>query len=195
MDNKKEAEEDYQEKIKKRVEELEKEKEQEPGIVESVVGQFIPGLGSIVKNLEKSSPEFRKRIAETDAEIKHRLETGWSSKPRVDYGISARPLVPKQKGAKPEVIKKKPKEVRMEPPEREPIIDVLEEKDYITVIAELPEVDEKDINIKLKDNVLEISAGEYSKMITLPSAPKSIINRKYKYGILQLKIEKEKNAS
>jgi HSP20 family protein len=52
-------------KLEKRVEELErKEDEEETGTVESVVGQLIPGLGGIVRALEKSSPEFRKRIAD-----------------------------------------------------------------------------------------------------------------------------------
>ena len=204
MDNEKnnrnadKSKEDNREKIKqleKRVDELEKEKkpepEPEPGIVESVVGQFIPGLGGIVKNLEKSSPEFRERIAATEAEIKHRLETGWSSKPKVDYGISMRPLAPQQKGARPVEIKKKPEEVRMEAPEREPIFDVFEEKDHISVIAELPDVEEKDIKTTLKDNLLEISVDDCTKLITLPSMPGSIIKKTYKNGILQLKIEKE----
>jgi HSP20 family protein len=176
---------DYQEKIKKlekRIEELETEKE--PGIVEDVVSQFIPGLGGIVKALEESSPEFRKRIAETDAEIKHRIETGWNSKPKVDYSISVRPLVSERKEAK--------QEVRVEtPPEREPIIDVFEEKEHISVIAELPGVEEKDIETKLNEGALEISAGKYRKIVTLPSAAKSIIERTYKHGILQLKIERE----
>lgn len=182
-------EEDFEEKIKKlerRLEELEKEKEHEPGIVEGVVGQLIPGLGGIVKALEKSSPEFRKRIAETDAEIKHRLETGWNSKPKIEYGISIKPLFPERKG-----IKEEREEKRVEEFEKEPIIDVFEEKDYISVIAELPGIEEKDIETKLTDNALEISAGKYSKTINLPSPPKSIIERTYKHGILQLKIERK----
>lgn len=183
MTNEKQPE-DYQERIKrleKRIEELEKEKE--PGIVEDVVGQFIPGLGGIVKALEKSSPEFRKRIAETDAEIKHRLETGWNSKPKVDYSISVRPLVAEQKGSKPEVREEAPSE-------KEPIIDIFEEKEHISVIAELPGVEEKDIEAKLKDDTLDISAGKFHKIILLPSGAKSISERNYKHGILQLKIER-----
>ena len=62
------------------------------GLVENVVGQFIPGLGGILKALEASSPEFRQRIADTDAEIKHRIDVGWSSKPVVDYHVSTRPI-------------------------------------------------------------------------------------------------------
>ncbi|MDO9098141.1 MAG: Hsp20/alpha crystallin family protein [Candidatus Methanoperedens sp.] len=179
---------DYEGKIKKlekRIEELEKKEEgEEISTVESVVSQFIPGLGGIVKALESSSPEFRKRIAETDAEIKHRIETGWSSEPRVDYGISIKPLVPERKAAP---IKE---EEKVEEPEREPIIDVFEEKDYISVIAELPGIEEKDIGTKLTGNTLEISAGKHSRTIKLPSIPKSIIERTYRHGILQLKIER-----
>ena len=162
--------------------------------MESVVGQFIPGLGGIVKTLEKSSPEFRKRIAETDTEIKHRLETGWSSKPKVDYGISTSPIISERKRVMPKRVENKPEEVKLEAPEREPIIDVFEEEAYILVIAELLGIEEKDLDIKLKGNSLEISAGDYSKIITLPSAPKSIIEKIYKHGILQLKIERDENV-
>ncbi|MDW7731385.1 MAG: Hsp20/alpha crystallin family protein [Methanolobus sp.] len=184
--------EDYQDRIKKlekRIEELENEKDS--GIVEGVVNQFIPGFGGIVKSLEKSSPEFRKRIAETDAEIKHRLETGWSSTPKVDYNMSVRPLVSERKEAKPKAVKMEPK-VRVEiPPERETIIDVFEEKDHIFVIAELPGVEEEDIETKLQGGTLEISAGKYSKIVKLPPAAKSIAWKTYRYGILQLWIERE----
>ncbi len=183
-----ETEIDREEKIKKlekRIDELEKKKEEEPSIVGDVVSQFIPGLGSIVKTLEKSSPEFRKRIAETDAEIKHRLETGWNGKPEVKYGVSIKPLVPEREEGIPVVE---------EAPEKEPIVDVFEEKDYVTVIAEIPGAREKDIKTELTGNVLEISAGGFTKNITLPEASRSIIARTYKNGILQLKIEKGKHA-
>ena len=168
--------------------------EEETCRVESVVGQLIPGLGGIIKALEKSSPEFRRRIAETDAEIEHRLETGWNNKPKVDYGISIRPLT-ERKGFKPKSMKKEPEEERAETEMGEPIIDIFEEKDYISVIAELPGVEEKDIETKLKGDTLEISAGKYCKTFGLPSVPKSIIERTYNNGILQLKIERKDNVS
>lgn len=208
--------EDYEKRVKEleaRIKELEKEKErkeeEKPSIVEGVVGQFIPGLGGLVRTLEKSSPEFRKRIAETDAKIKHRLETGWNSKPKVEYSISARQLVPEEKGFKPGIGKRKEveapaverKEFRAErtgktheevkPPaiEREPVIDVFE-NEYISVIAELPGVEEKDIETKIVDNKLEISAKKYRKTVKLPSIPKSIVEKTYKNGILQIKMER-----
>ncbi len=198
--NKKETKEkrvDYDDKIRKlekKIEKLEmKGKGGETRTIESVVGQLIPGLGGIVRALEKSSPEFRRRIAQTDAEIEHRLESGWSIKPRVNYGISIRPLT-ERKGIKPKSLKKEPEEERVETDAGEPIIDIFEEKDYISVIAELPGIEEKDIETKLKGDALEISAGKYCKTIRLPSVPKSIIERTYNNGILQLKIEREGNA-
>jgi len=171
-----------------------KEEEEETGTVESVVGQLIPGLGGIVRALEKSSPEFRRRIAETDVKIEHRLETGWSSKPSVNYGISIRPLT-ERKITKLKSVKKEPDEESAETQEQEPIIDVFEEKDYISVIAELPGVEGKDIETKLKGDTLEILAGKYCKTIVLPSVPKSVIEKTYNNGILQLKIERDGNAS
>jgi HSP20 family protein len=95
---KKEQDEERIERLEKRIAELEKASRKEEkeirmeGLVENVVGQFIPGLGGIIKALEDSSPEFRQKIADTDAEIKHRIDVGWSSKPVVDYHVSTRPL-------------------------------------------------------------------------------------------------------
>jgi HSP20 family protein len=204
-----EAKDRYEERIKqleKKIEELEKKKsrtQSEPeiqmesnssgdicieGLVDGIVGQFIPGLGGIIKALEKSSPEFRNKIANTDAEIKHRIDVGWSSKPVVDYHISTRPLAHGQKRRTP------PREVNVKMPEkgpvREPIVDVLDGKDYITVIAELPGITEEDLKVQLKDESLELNAGQFSKTVALPCAPKSIMEKTYKNGILQLKIER-----
>ena len=90
--------------MEKRIKELEnnhgekkKSEYNEESFVGNIVSSFIPGFGNIVKTLEKTSPEFRQRIAETDSEIKHKFESGWSDKkPTVSYGLSIRPL-----GAKP----------------------------------------------------------------------------------------------
>jgi len=155
------------------------------GLVESVVGQFIPGLGGIIKALEASSPEFRKKIADTDAEIKHRIDVGWSSKPVVDYHVSTRPIRRGSGRVTPQVDS-----VRMpaQGPVREPIVDVLEGKDGITVIAELPGVSEEELKINLEGSELHISAGNFSKKIDLPHPVKDIRKKSYKNGILQIKL-------
>lgn len=205
--------EDYEERIKqleKKIEELEKARESgkqglpnEPriqventsrgdicveGLVDGIVGQFIPGLGGIIKALEKSSPEFRAKIADTDAEIKHRIDVGWSSKPVVDYHVSTRPIARGPRRAAPKEVSVKMPE---KGPSRELIVDVLDGKDYITVIAELPGISEEDLLVELKDGFLEINAGQFIKKVALPCAPKSIIEKTHKNGILQLKITRE----
>ena len=182
--------------LEKRIEELEKgshkqsEDIQVEGIVQSVVSQFIPGLGGIIKSLEQSSPEFRQRIADTDAEIKHRIDVGWSSKPVVDYHVSTRPL---GHGPGHGVRRAAPRTESVKMPEsaphRQPIVDVMEGKDGITIIAELPGVSLEDLNLNLEGDTLEITAGPFSKKIALPRIAKSIIEKSFKNGILHLKLD------
>ncbi len=196
-DNSKESSDERIARLEKRISELEKgtKKEREAfgkeekdirveGLVENIVGGFIPGLGGIIKSLEDASPEFRQRIANTDAEIKHRIDVGWSSKPVIDYHVSTRPI-----RARPGRAAPKAESVRMpEASYREPIVDVLEGKDGITVIAELPGVSEEEMQIKLVDDHLEISAGLFSKRVALPHKAASILEKSYKNGILQIKL-------
>lgn len=161
--------------------------------VEDIAGS-IPGFGKIVKILEKSSPEFRQRIAETDMEIKHRLETGWSSKPVVSSGLSIRPLPSRNESSKISGrTSRNIRNVTLEAPEKTgPIFDVFEKEDSVYIIAQIPDIDEKDINIEIQGDTLDISAGVYSKKISLPCKSGSIEEKSYRNGVLQLKIKREK---
>lgn len=185
--------------MEKRIKELEKglgEKREseyrEESFVGDLVGSLIPGFGKIVKTLEKTSPEFRQRIAETDSEIKHRLETGWSDKkPVVNYGFSIRPLNTKPAKTSTGVApKKKIEEVKIESTRIEPVFDVFGEEDHIFVIAEIPDANEEDIHIELEGSKLNISAGLYRKIITLPSEAEAIKEKSFSNGVLQLKIKR-----
>ncbi len=76
--------------------------------------------------------------------------------------------------------------------EDEPLIDVLEEDDAVKVVAEIHGVSVNDIALNMRDNRLEIKAGEkFSKTIEIPKrvdfARASI---SYKNGILQLRLPK-----
>jgi HSP20 family protein len=182
--------------LEKRIEELEKgshkqsEDIQVEGIVQSVVSQFIPGLGGIIKSLEQSSPEFRQRIADTDAEIKHRIDVGWSSKPVVDYHVSTRPLGHGPgHGARRAAPRTESVKMPESAPHRQPIVDVMEGKEGITIIAELPGVSQEDLNLNLEGETLEITAGPFSKKIALPRSAKLIIDKSFKNGILHLKLD------
>jgi len=76
--------------------------------------------------------------------------------------------------------------------EDEALVDVLEEKDAVKVVAEIHGVSMNDIALNMRNNCLEIKAGEkFSKTIEIPKkvdfARASI---SYKNGILQLRLPK-----
>jgi HSP20 family protein len=193
--------------MERRIKELEKglgEKREseyhEESYVGDIVSSLIPGFGKIVKTLEKASPEFRQRIAETDEEIKHRLETGWSDrKPTVSYGLSIRPLSTGPTGSTRASTRRMPEkknieEVKIESARIEPVFDVFEEEDHIFVIAEIPDAGEEDIRIELEGGKLNISAGMYGKTIILPSEAEAVKEKSFSNGVLQLKIKKKEKA-
>lgn len=196
---KKEEQEKKIKELEERIKELEKEKEKEPSVVEGVVGGIIPGLGSIVKTLASASPEFKKRIEERDTEIKKRLAEGGPRRPVVSFGYSVRTLVPSEEGGWEITSKKsaarraapeKPEVITPKEEAREPLIDIFDEKENIIVIAEMPGVEEKEINIALEKDLLKISGGKYSKELKLPCMPEQIVEKTYKNGILEVKIKK-----
>ena len=76
---------------------------------------------------------------------------------------------------------------------REPIVDIFEESDHTMIVAEMPGVEEKDIRVDLKDDILQISAEtrekKYHKEILLKeSFTKDKMARTYKNGILEIKL-------
>lgn len=91
-------------------------------------------------------------------------------------------------------IKKTPQGPKVEE-EREPIIDVFNEKDEIVIVAEMPGVSEEGISLNLKGDILELKAvgkdRKYCKEVLLPAKvkPETLVS-KYKNGILEIKIKK-----
>lgn len=90
-------------------------------------------------------------------------------------------------------IKKTPKGPKVEE-KREPITDVFDEKEEIRIYAEMPGVNEKDIKVELKGDILEINAQtnerKYYKEILLPAVTTKDLTFSYKNGILEVKIRK-----
>jgi HSP20 family protein len=60
-------------------------------------------------------------------------------------------------------IKRPPRGAPVVSEEREPIIDLFDEEDHVLVVAELPGIDEKDINLALHKDILEITARKGDK--------------------------------
>ncbi len=78
---------------------------------------------------------------------------------------------------------------------RDMCVDVFDEGNNIEIIAELPSVREKDINVELRTGTVIISASSnkinYFKKLELPYKFKGIIKKLYKNGILEVVFEKE----
>ncbi|MFA5819231.1 MAG: Hsp20/alpha crystallin family protein [Bacteroidales bacterium] len=102
-------------------------------------------------------------------------------------------------GGKPKVetfgnIKKTPEGPKVDE-EREPITDIFDEKNEIVIIAEMPGIEENDLEIDLKEDILEISAVSksrtYRKELLLPAKViKSNLRHKFTNGILEIRIKK-----
>ena len=91
-------------------------------------------------------------------------------------------------------IKKTPEGPKVDE-EQEPITDIFDEKDEIVIIAEMPGIEENDLKIDLKEDILEISAVSknrtYRKELLLPvKAVSENLTHKFKNGILEIRIKK-----
>jgi HSP20 family protein len=172
---------------------MKNKEEDEESIVEGVVEDILPGIGGLVKRLKRTSPEFGKRIEETDEEIKKRLKEGYSGKPRIKYGYSVRTLVEEEE----EKEKVEPKEgVKTKIEILEPMVDIFDEGDYIKLIAELPGVSEEDIKVEIEKRKIVLDARSkerrYHKTIELPCAcAVKDVKKRYKNGILELEVVKD----
>jgi HSP20 family protein len=85
-------------------------------------------------------------------------------------------------------------------PEREPLVEVIPKDDEVTVIAELPGVDKKDIELDVSSGRLSITvdtpARRYHKQLRIPDDSDSeSVKASYKNGILEVKISRRKSES
>lgn len=170
-------------------------------------GQGTPrrggGLIGLINNLA--------RLAEKSESFQKQFEID-GKKGVIDYHIRSGPL------KRPTVRRRglytmKPSRKRVEPPresftpakvepieEREPIVDVFEEEDKVTVMVELPGVTEKDIDWGVEGDTLTIKAStserKYYKKIVLPrQVEKKGAELTYRNGILEVKLRKTPKES
>jgi len=166
-----------------------KKKEEEIGFDFGIGGLFkgIEKLVDLAANLKEAGGEIKK---EGEIDLSH-LKEGMKGV----FGFSIKTAV----GGKPIVepfgnIKKTPKGPTVEE-EREPITDLFDEKEEIRIYAEMPGVNQEDIKLDLKEDILDISvqSGErkYHKEVLLPvKALAENLSSSYKNGILEVKIKK-----
>jgi len=155
-------------------------------------------LGGLFKGIEKLV-DVAAELKEAGGEIKKEGEIDLSNLKegmKGVFGFSIKTAV----GGKPIVepfgnIKKTPKGPTVEE-EREPIIDLFDEKEEIRVYAEMPGVNQEDVKLDLKGDILDISAQtgdrKYHKEVLLPAKVKAEnLTSSYKNGILEVKMIKK----
>ena len=80
--------------------------------------------------------------------------------------------------------------------QREPLVDVLDEKEEVVVVAELPGVEKEDINLHPSERGLTISVDtpqrKYHKELPLPEEVKpKPVKTSYKNGVLEVRFKKK----
>ncbi len=159
------------------------------------LGGLFKGIGSLMDTIAKMNEEGKNEYART-GEI-----TGLGDKVKGVYGFSIRMGV----GGQPAVehfgnIRKTEKGSVEVAEAREPLVDVFDERDYLMVIAELPGVEEKDIHLEIKGDILEVKAEgkdrKYNKEVLLPSEVEAdSLKTGYKNGVLEIKLTKKQSQS
>jgi HSP20 family protein len=152
------------------------------------------GLDNLV-DLALKSPAFQQRFKEVNGQIEENIRRGGHRglSPHVERGYSVRHII---EGEKPRPTQKEPikKITPREPTRTEPHVDVLDEGDYLRVVAELPGVEEYDIKAEARGTVLTISAErgdrKYSERVELPAPVTGELTTTYKHGVLEVRLRR-----
>jgi HSP20 family protein len=170
------------------------------GVAEGVLkgaGQIIPGLGGLLKGLEKS-PAFKERLKRINQEIERKLKesplrTTRDGGPHIERGFSTRTLVQDEKPSFGRKVKKTPASPPPEP--KEPVVDIFDEGDHLRIIAELPGVAEREMKTSLEKDILIIrinSPGwKPEHKVALPYAPQGKLEKVFRRGFLEIKVGKD----
>jgi HSP20 family protein len=172
--------------------EKKKPEKESDGMAEGVLRGL--GFGDLI-DLALKSPVFQQRFGEVNKQIEENIHRGAhrSLRPHVESSYSVRHII---EGEKPRPTRKEPIEriVPREPKRTEPHIDIFDERDHLRVVAELPGVEEHDIEAEGTGTVLTISAErgdrKYSKRVELPAPVTGELMTTYKHGVFEVKLKK-----
>jgi len=155
------------------------------------LGGLFKGIGGLFDLVSRMTEEGKEEYTRT-GEIK-----GLGDKAKGIYGFSIKMGI----GGQPTVEQfgniKKTEKGSVEVAEvREPIVDVFDEGDYLMVIAELPGVEESNIHLEIRGDILSLKAEgkdkKYTKEVLLPSEVETnSMETQYKSGILEMKLRKK----
>jgi HSP20 family protein len=81
---------------------------------------------------------------------------------------------------------------------REPLTDVMEKDDEITIVMEVPGVDKDDIDVEVSERAVRVSANgaqNYQKEVQLPSSVDTTSTKAtYKNGVLSVTVKKKEKG-
>jgi len=174
-----------------------KDKENEGLNIDFGIGKLNLGLGGLLDGIG-NLVDLAAKLKEAGGEVSKEGEVDLSNLKegmKGVFGVSIKTAV----GGKPVVesfgnVKKTPEGPKVEE-EREPIADVFDEDQEIRIYAEMPGINEEDIKLDLKEDILDISAQtgdrKYHKEILLPAKVQAeTIASSYNNGILEIKVKK-----
>lgn len=153
------------------------------------------GVGGIFKGIADLL-EVVGGLAEKGEGFRREGEIKFGEKVKGVYGVTIKTAV----GGEPIVstfgnIKKTPQGPAVSE-EREPLVDVFDEKEEVRIIVEVPGVTEKSIKTEIKGDVLTLEAKDsdrrYYKEIVLPKeVDPGTLKTKYKNGVLEIRVDKK----
>jgi len=160
------------------------------GIGNISFGGLFQGIGNLIDLVSRIEEEGK-------GEVKREGEfTSPSGRVKAVYGLS----VKTGPGGKPTVepfgnVRKSSKGPVVEE-ERQPLVDVFDEKDHVLVIIELPGVEEEHISTKVKGDILTLSAANgdrkyYTEVVLPEDVDTGTLKSKYKNGVLEIRISKQ----
>jgi HSP20 family protein len=199
-------------KLQERVKELEAQKRKRMGVAGATlrgIGRLLPGLSGLIAGLEESEA-FRERLEAVNKRIETNIKKQLQEKSLdevrqageikdfggikgagMSYDVSVKTLANGKSSIKKAVSEVSPPTIK----EKEPMIDVYDEKDHVTVIVEVPGVEKlEDMKLNVSGDKLTLStnaAKENLKEVNLPCRVKAdIADSTYRNGILEVKLEK-----
>ncbi len=166
------------------------QQDEREAVVDLGLGALFKGLGAlvdIVGELAAAGEEQRTRTGE------FRLR-GLGEKGHGVYGLSVRVGI----GGTPQVQRFGNIRPTGEGPEvadvREPLVDVFDEEREIVVVVEVPGVDEEEVTVEVRDDVLTIETRgkfRYAKELLLPHrVDPGSLKKVFKNGLLELRLDK-----
>jgi HSP20 family protein len=170
------------------------DKNEDPGIDFGIGKLSLGGLFKGIENLVDLAAKLQEAGGQINKEGEIDLSNLREGMKGV-FGVSVKTAV----GGKPVVesfgnVRKTPEGPKVEE-EREPLTDVFDEDGEIRIYAEMPGVNQEDIRLDMKEDILDISARtgdrKYHKEILLPSkVDAETVTSSYNNGVLEIKVKK-----